>query len=405
MEIIDRLSDIKEWEALLSYKQDGGHISRAKEKDLSDFIQSGQWKEIAKKIQNNEPFSHPKITELNKKHASKKRIVFTFERDESYALKLITYMLGEYDELFSPNLYSFRRTFGVKRAISDILGRSGINQMYSFKADISDYFNSVNYEKLLFMLKRAIKKEDKLIAFLTTLLSDPYAVRDSQLIKAKKGIMAGVPVSAFLANVYLAEMDKYFYETGAVYARYSDDIIIFAKSKEELGMLKRKFKEFINSLDLDLNEKKVVETGPNEPWEFLGFKYDSGDIDVGEVAIDKIKGKMKRKARALYRWKNKKNADNDRAIKAFVRYYNKKFFNNSISSEITWCRWYFPVITTDKGLKEIDRYVQDCIRFIAAGNYSASRFKLKYEDIRSLGYRSLVNKYYAFRQGKYEPVT
>lgn len=46
--------------------------------------------------------------------------------------------------------------------------------------------------------------------------------------------MAGTPMSPFLANVYLTEMDKYFEERDVLYFRYSDDIILFADSMEEL---------------------------------------------------------------------------------------------------------------------------------------------------------------------------
>ena len=39
--------------------------------------------------------------------------------------------------------------------------------------------------------------------------------------------MAGTPISTFLANLHLAHMDHYFADAGILYARYSDDIILF----------------------------------------------------------------------------------------------------------------------------------------------------------------------------------
>ena len=55
-----------------------------------------------------------------------------------------------------------------------------------------------------------------------------------ELLEEPKGIMAGVPVSAFLANFYLRELDEYFYERHIPYIRYSDDILVFAKDDREL---------------------------------------------------------------------------------------------------------------------------------------------------------------------------
>lgn len=47
-----------------------------------------------------------------------------------------------------------------------------------------------------------------------------------KVVSAKKGAMAGVPFSGFCANLYLRKLDRAF--AGRLYARYSDDIIVFA---------------------------------------------------------------------------------------------------------------------------------------------------------------------------------
>ena len=69
-------------------------------------------------------------------------------------------------------------------------------------------------------------------------------------------------------------------------------------------------------------------------------------------------------------------------------------FENTSDSELTWTRWFFPVITTDESLREIDLYAQDCLRFLIRGKRTKARFDARYEDLKRLGYRSLVNEYY-----------
>ena len=65
---------------------------------------------------------------------------------------------------------------------------------------------------------------------------------------------------------------------------------------------------------------------------------------------------------------------------------------------MTWARWFFPLITTDRSLHEIDLYAQQCIRTLATGKHTKSAYNFRYEQMKELGYVSLVNRYYSFRR-------
>ena len=93
----------------------------------------------------------------------------------------------------------------------------------------------------------------------------------------------------------------------------------------------------------------------------------------------------------------RKDASSDRAISAVIRKFNKKFYMIDNTTELTWCLWYFPVINTDEGLKEIDEYMQQELRFISTGKHSKKNYNVKYEKLKQLGYRPLVSEYYKFR--------
>ena len=94
------------------------------------------------------------------------------------------------------------------------------------------------------------------------------------------------------------------------------------------------------------------------------------------------------------RWRERKNLESEKAIKALIRHFNRKFYNNPQQNDITWCRWYFPIITTAESLQVIDEYMVSCIRYIATGKHTKSNYNLRYERIKELGFRSLVNAYY-----------
>lgn len=386
------------WMNFLAYKMSNEHLSSFEEKDLRDFVEKSEYLNIVSDIENGGKFPLPNVRELNKKQSSKKRTVFVFERNENYVLKAIAYLLNRYDYVFCGNLYSFRENIGVKNAIKDLTGNPRMTCLYSYKADIHDYFNSVDTGIILEHLRKTIIDDSKLYNFIVSLLTERYAYCDGEKVSRKKGIMAGVPVSGFLANLYLKDLDAWFAERKVIYARYSDDIIVFAETAELITEYEQKIKEFLSERKLTINQKKELRTVPGEPWEFLGFCVDEEEIDLSDISLGKMKDKMRRKAKALVRWKKRTGACNERAISAFIKHFNRKFYDNPKQHEITWCRWYFPTITTSKSLHILDEYMISCIRYIATGKHTKANFNLRYDDIKKLGYRSLVNAFYKYKK-------
>ncbi len=397
MNIINKLFEKEIWEAFLAHKIEQGNISEKDIADLRIFVDKNEYIPVLNKIKNSEGFSAPQKTLISKSKAGRKRTVYTFGREENYVLKLISFLLRDYDCLFSPNLYSFRKESGVKKAAEDVLKIRDLDNRFVYKADISDYFNSVDVDILLPDLKKALSDDFDLYMFFEALLRSPYVQYNGELIEERKGIMAGVPVSAFLANFYLRELDEYFFKQSIPYIRYSDDILVFAKDESELDESINVIKNCLFSKKLAINPDKETITNPGEKWTFLGFSYQSGTIDISDVSFEKLKAKMRRKTRSLSRWASKKNLPGEYAARAFVKRFNAKLYDNPVYSELTWTRWFFPVINTDETLKKIDEYMQDCIRYLATGKRTKSRYGFRYEDIKNLGYRNLVNEYYKFK--------
>ena len=143
-----------------------------------------------------------------------------------------------------------------------------------------------------------------------------------------------------------------------------------------------------------MNPDKESRTQPGEPWVFLGFAFRDGKIDIAPASVDKLKGKMRRKTRALARWKDQHGKDGAHAARAFIKVFNRKLFETTAEHELTWARWYFPVITTPESLEIIDHYAQDCIRYLYTGRHTKAAYNCRYADMKDLGYVSLVNRYY-----------
>lgn len=395
MSIMLQLADPKVWNEYFEYKVAGGHLRKEEMQALESFLLEEKYMDVVKHIQNGGTFPPPRKACINKKHTGKKRIVYIYSETESYVLKLLTFLLQrKYDYLFADNLYSFRRKRGVKDAVKKITYTSGIGRMWSYKVDISNYFNSVSVIRMLKIIKAAMSDEPEVCRFLASILENPLVEDRGILVSEEKGIMTGTPIAAFLANLYLYEMDHVFQQQGILYARYSDDIIVFAHTKDELDSYVAKIHEALTEAGLAINKEKEIYTEPGEAWTFLGISYQEGLIDVAPVSVEKLKAKMRRKTRALMRWKARKGATGVNAAKAYVRTFNRKLFENPVEHELTWTRWYFPLINTAKSLKEIDNYSQNCIRYLATGKRTKSAYNFRYEQMKKLGYVSLVNCYY-----------
>ncbi len=396
MSILPRIAQRETWEAFYECKLNKGYLSLAESIELKRFIEKEQYIPAVEKLLAGGSFSFPTKKEISKIGKQKKRIVYTFKKDENFILKHLTHLLvREYDHLFSTNLYSFRVNSGVKKAIRRITCTPDIKKYHSYKIDISNYFNSIDVERMLDILYKVLENDKELYTFVDKLLRNPFVKSGNRIIEEQKGVMAGTPIAVFLSNLYLTELDKSFdNQSDIIYCRYSDDIIVFAKEKERIEDAKAIILKYLSEYKLDVNKEKEVYTQPGEEWNFLGFSYCNGIIDISHISKEKLKGKMRRKARTLIRWKNRKGKEDNMAVRAFIKRFNKKLYDSEEPNETNWSRWYFPVINTDKSLKELDSYMQDCLRYTASETHTKARFNYRYAQMKKLGYRSLVNEWY-----------
>lgn len=399
MSLIDKLNSHEAWTSFLISKMMSLNMNQSQIDDLTAFVRNKEYLPVIDKIKKNIGFLPPSKVLISKQYSSKKRTVYVYSREENYVLKLMTYLLiRQYDYVFAKNLYSFRANSGVKKAIDYLKKDKSLSSRYVYKVDIKNYFNSVDIQILLPSLKNIMQDDPETYNFIDKLLNDTRVVLpNGEIVNENKGIMAGTPISSFLANVYLMELDWAFFNNGNRYARYSDDIIVFAKDEAERNKDIAFIQQYLDKMSLSINQDKVVLTEPHECWEFLGISYQNRIFDISETSAYKIKKKMWRKSRALLRWKNRKNIDNVYAVKAFIKSFNRKLYDHPKSSELTWTRWYYPIINTTATLKILDNYMQDCIRYIATEKRTKGKYKFTYLMMKEMGYKSLVHEYYRIK--------
>ena len=314
-------------------------------------------------------------------------------------LKLIAHLLYRYDCIFAPNCYAFRQGMHAGDAIRRINKALNGKQMWAYKVDIHNYFNSISIPTLLPILSEILQDDPLLYHFFESILTDDRAIVGERIIHEQHGVMAGLPTASFLADVYLKDMDWYFFNTGIIYARYSDDIILFAPDKDRLEEYKETLLGFLEKYKLEVNPSKEHIYAPGEPFEFLGFRCLGHEVDISRATREKLKGKIRRKARALRRWCSKEGKDPERAVKALIRHFNRKLLEMN-EDTLCWASWFFPVINQTEGLREIDHYLQANCRYIATGCHNKANYRIRYSQLKQLGYRSLLHEYYSCRENK-----
>jgi hypothetical protein len=400
LSLLDQLSRRECWEAFYEYKTSLA-CPKAFAKELRSFIDGAGYLPVCQRIAAGQAFPLPRKSIISKLDGKKKRTVYTYPAAENTVLKLLTWLLlRRYDGLFADNLYSFRPGRTAKDAVRALRAWPGVRGMWAYKADVSNYFNSIPVERLLPLLSHALADDPRLCGFLSALLSEPGALFGRETVTEPKGIMAGTPLSAFYANLYLCALDRHFAEKGVPYARYSDDIILFAPDKAGAEALAGEARAVLEAHGLALNPDKEEFFPPADGWVFLGFRCRGGVVDIAPASVKKIKAKMRRKARALMRWRDRNGFSGEKAAAAFIRVFNRKLLENPADNELSWKSWFFPLLTTPDSLRLIDRYAQDCLRFLISGKRTKSRYDVRYEDLKRLGYRSLVHEYYAFTERK-----
>lgn len=156
---------------------------------------------------------------------------------------------------------------------------------YILKMDIRKYFQNIDKDILMNILKRKVK-EEKLVNLLEKIVYSN---------SGKKGLPIGNYTSQIFANIYLNEIDQYIKHELKVkyYFRYMDDSILFVKTKKEAIELLEKIKNYLKiKLELELNDKTQIFKS-NQGVNFCGYKINEYRLKLRDRGKKAIKQKVR----------------------------------------------------------------------------------------------------------------
>ena len=142
--------------------------------------------------------------------------------------------------------------------------------------DLERFFDRVNHDRLMSRLSQEIA--DKRVLKLIRGYLEAGILEDGLVSVPTEGTPQGGPLSPFLSNVVLDELDKELERRGHRFVRYGDDCNIYVKSRRAGERVKASLTCFItHRLKLRVNEAKSAVDVPAKR-KFLGFTFTAGRL-------------------------------------------------------------------------------------------------------------------------------
>lgn len=182
--------------------------------------------------------------------------------DQSFIFDSYSCRIGKGTHRAVLRLESFcRKARGHQMSFLDIrCPKSG--NIFALKCDIKKFFESVDQDILLKLIRHKIKDRNSLWLIEKIIRSFP------------KGLPLGNVTSQLFANIYLNELDQFIKHNlkEKHYLRYCDDFIVLRGNKNHLQKLIPKIDDFLQiSLCLKLHPDKIIIRKLSQGIDFLGY--------------------------------------------------------------------------------------------------------------------------------------
>ena len=236
------------------------------ERNLEDSLFSIH-KELIAKTYKHRSYTGFHITDPKQRHIHKAEV-----RDRIVHHLLFKVLNPLFDATFISDSYSCRKGYGTHKGFKKLViytrkvSKNYTRNCWALKCDIKKFFDSVDHDILLQIIKRKIKDEDAL-----RLVEE---IIRSYKTSLGKGIPIGNLTSQLFANIYLNELDHYVKQKLRVkyYLRYADDFIILSTDQWVLENQAVFINRFLhNKLRLELHPKKTTFRKFSWGIDFLGY--------------------------------------------------------------------------------------------------------------------------------------
>ena len=203
----------------------------------------------------------------------------------------------EYERYFSEFSYGFRVNRDCHMAIEKALEYLNNGCEWVVDLDIEKYFDTVNHDKLISILRERINDAPTLHLIRSFLKAG--VMEDGLVSPTEEGVPQGGPLSPVLSNVYLDKLDKELEGRGLHFARYADDCNIFVRSEKAADRVMTSVTSWLErKLRLRVSASKTKVVRPNDS-AFLGFTFWKSKEGWKPRPLEARKDKLRKKIQEI----------------------------------------------------------------------------------------------------------
>ncbi len=204
-----------------------------------------------------------------------------------------------FDPHFSDSSYGYRPGRCSQDAVKVAQRYAEAGCRFVVDLDLEKFFDRVNHDVLMARVARRVK--DKRILRLLRRYLESGVMVGGVVQEREEGTPQGGPLSPFLSNILLDDLDKELERRGHRFCRYADDCNIYVRSKKAGERVMESISRFLEKrLRLKVNREK---SAVDRPWrrEFLGYTMTWHRQPRLKVSPDSIQ-RIRRRIRELM-WK------------------------------------------------------------------------------------------------------
>ena len=268
-----------------------------------------------------------------------------------------------YEPLFIETSYGYRPNRSAKEAILKVKEYAEQGYTFAVTLDLSKYFDTLNHELLINLLRRDIKDE-RVIQMIKRYLKSG-AMENGVVMEAEEGSPQGGNLSPLLANVYLNEFDQEITKRGVPCIRYADDIVLLAKSKrasERLLESSTKYLEEKLKLTVNREKSRTVSVFAIRNFKFLGFALGRNGSGVYVRVHPKSWKKFKRKLKTL---SSRKKCQSIKPSLEEIKVYARGWLN------------YYGIASMKNNIEDINKWLYHRIRMCIWKQWKKPKTKIR----------------------------
>lgn len=271
-----------------------------------------------------------------------------------------------YEPLFSESSYGFRLKRSAQQAMKQALEYYNEGYTQVVDLDLAKYFDTVNHEILIGMLREQVKDE-RVIRLIRKYLKSGVMI-NGLISPTTEGTPQGGNLSPLLSNIYLTAFDRMLENRGHKFVRYADDCNIYVKSRRAAERVMANCTKFLEGkLKLKVNRKKS-QVGSPLRLKFLGFSMYKTGKKAGIRPHSKSIKRFKNKIRELTSRKQARSVE--LILKRLKRY------------TVGWLG-YYSIADMESRIKSLNEWIRRRIRQIYWKQWK--KIKTKHDNLVKLG--------------------